>query len=198
MPRRPGPLRPGRPHCKMRKWGSAPGAALYGGRHETYGGWNQASGMRDPRRRPRQRRGVRPALLRRWLRRRLDGAPRRAHRQTRRRAQGRESLSLRRRRRGLGRGGLRQNAGRNRRRRRSHLQCRLGRLGQCRGGQGRGPRAVVAHQHARPFSRRPAGDPGDETKRAGDDHRRRRDRLAPRRSRHCGVRAEQDGAARAR
>ena len=48
------------------------------------------------------------------------------------------------------------------------------------------------------FLDRPAGDPGDAPERAGGDHCRRRDRHAPRRGRRGGVRAKQDGAARAR
>ena len=42
------------------------------------------------------------------------------------------------------------------------------------------------------------GDSRHAPERAGGDHRRRRDRLAPRRGRRGGVRAKQDGAARAR
>ena len=110
----------------------------------------QASSLRGGRRRPRQRRSHRSPFRRRRLCRGADGAAHGAHGQARRRASARQGLRVRCRRGGLGRGGVRRHARRSRRRRRAHLQRRLRRLGQCRGGQGGGSGALVARQHARP------------------------------------------------
>ena len=133
--------------------------------------------MRGRRRRPRQRRGLRPALRRRWLLRRADGAARRPDRQARRRAAARQGLCAA------------TSPTRPRSRRRSPRCAPISAtstfssstparasgamIEEVKAG---GSRALVADQYARPLPDRPAGDPGDAPERAGSDHRRRRDR----------------------
>ena len=161
-------------------------------------GERQGARLRRRRRRPGQWRSYRPALFRRRLRGRADGAARRPHRAARRRAPSRQGPFLRCRRRGVGCKRVRARAGRTRRRRRPRLQRRLRRLGLDRGRVVGRLRAGVAGQCARSLPCGEAGHSGDAPAGQGGDRGRRRDRVAARRRRHGRLRAGQDGATRAR